>query len=390
MDGPSFSLSSKNPFTSLSHGTHVGAVAPSALVTEHFAAERAEDLQKLLANVELPVPARHLRRRARSWRPFGLVRLRVKQHESRKVKHRTLPTDGKIPVATRMAAEKQTGGDQTLRVRKHWRRPALLLRAHAWAPPSVAGSLQSRFLETHVWHAKRSHMENIWGHRLASQNNALGRRALARAAGRYCCVHDRSYMQIVELFGSEQLLVDVLGRCGIDRRLVLAKEARAGLRRERVLLKACDSDRLICPAFILWSPTTITQSQPLDKGPEEEEVLPFVMDVLGEHAETEKAEQAKTPADAKAAEDVDMEGGSTSPKMPETTPTETAWKLWLWIHPAAIEEVQMSLKSYSRRFPESLKEVQCQKSKRVGNYHSCSMRSLGLLIFANQCRPLQA
>ena len=100
-------------------------------------------------------------------------------------------------------------------------------------------------------------------------------------------------MQIVELFGSEQLLVDVLGRCGIDRRLVLAKEARAGLRRERVLLKACDSDRLICPAFILWSPTTITQSQPLDKGPEEEEVLPFVMDVLGEHAETEKAEQAK-------------------------------------------------------------------------------------------------
>ena len=107
MDGPSFSLSSKNPFTSLSHGTHVGAVAPSALVTEHFAAERAEDLQKLLANVELPVPARHLRRRARSWRPFGLVRLRVKQPESRKVKHRTLPTDGKIPVATRMAAEKQ-------------------------------------------------------------------------------------------------------------------------------------------------------------------------------------------------------------------------------------------------------------------------------------------
>ena len=117
------------------------------------------------------------------------------------------------------------------------------------------------------------------------------------------------------------------------------------------MLKACDSDRLICPAFILWSPTTITQSQPLDKEPEEEEeVLPFVMDVLGEHAETEKAEQAKTPADAKAAEDVDMEGGSTSPKMPETTPTETAWKLWLWIHPAAIEEVQMPLKSYSRRF----------------------------------------
>jgi ribonuclease P/MRP protein subunit POP1 len=29
------------------------------------------------------------------------------------------------------------------------------------------------WLETHIWHAKRMHMENMWGHRLVRANYAL-------------------------------------------------------------------------------------------------------------------------------------------------------------------------------------------------------------------------
>lgn len=333
--------SRKHLFTSLSHGSHVGLPPPGVLAVDQFTTERSEDLQKLLAVKELKelkdVPsARQARRRARSWRPFGLARCRgPKAGTQRKVKRRSLPKDGHVAVATRMASEKQPGDNQAVRVRKHWRRPALLLQAHAWAPPGVAGSLQSRSLETHIWHAKRAHMENVWGHRLASRNNALGTRALARATRRYCCAHDRSYMQILELFGSESLLVATLGSCGIDSRLLLAKEARAGLRRIRVMMKACDGDRLIGPAYVLWSPSTISQRQPADKEiEEEEEVLPFVLDVLGENVAAEQV-QAKGPAeDVKAHQDVEMEDERKTPEIP----TETAWKLWLWIHPAAVAE----------------------------------------------------
>eukprot|EP00438_Fugacium_kawagutii_P025890 Skav233700 [mRNA] locus=scaffold1927:389826:390815:+ [translate_table: standard] len=323
--------SSEGRFTSLSHGSHAGALPPSALVVDQFAAERSEDVQKLLGSVKDVPSARHLRRRARSWRPFGLVRCRVPKVGTQRKVRRTLPKDG--AAAAQLAAEKAPNNTQTVRVRKHWRRPALLLQAHAWAPPSIAAALQSRFLETHVWHAKRSHMENVWGHRLASHNNALGTRALARATRRFCCAHDRSYMQILELFGSETMLVDVLGLCGVDSRLLLAKEARAGLRRIRALMKVCGGERLIGPLYALWSPNIISQKQPVTKEEEEEEVLPFVLDILGELLETEQAPDSKVPKDVP---DVEMENVDRSLEM---TPTETAWKLWLWIHPAAVAEV---------------------------------------------------
>ena len=360
------SKSKGDRFTALAHGSHVGLLPPSALVVDQFAAERAKDAQKLLAAVKDVPAARHLRRRARSWRPFGLSRCRVaKAAAQRKVKRRTLK-DAEA-VATRMASEKQ-GGQETVRVRKHWRRPALLLQAHAWASPTVASSL-CRFLETHVWHAKRSHMENVWGHRLASRNSALGTRALVKATRRYCCGHDRSYMQILELFGSESMLVDVLGSCGIDSRLLLAKEARAGLRRVRGLLKA--GDRLIGPVYVLWSPCMVSQKEPAEKEmEEEEEVLPFVLDVLGENAEDV---QAKVPAeDVKAHQDVEMD----EPKAPEII--ETAWKLWLWIHPAAVAEVDpaVSLADFLRcALPQAMASLTLARTSKIQSCAIFPMRS---------------
>ena len=79
----------------------------------------------------------------------------------------------------------------------------------------------------------------------------------------------------------------------------------------------------------------VSQRQPGDKEleDEEEEVLPFVLDVLGENVAEQV--QAKGPAqDVKAHQDVEMEDECKTPEIP----TETAWKLWLWIHPSAVAE----------------------------------------------------
>ncbi|CAJ1461977.1 unnamed protein product [Effrenium voratum] len=312
--------SSSGRFTTNSAGTATGFTLPQAVSVEQFAAERAEDVQKLLASLgDVAAQPRHLRRRTRSWQPFGLLRRRTQASAPktwRKVRRRKV--EGQIPASTKLAVE-----DGVVRVRKHWRRPGLLLRAHAWAPPSLGAAAPTRYLETHVWHAKRAHMEEAWGHKLAACNNALGVRALHRAMSRHCCAHDRSYMQLVEIFGSEQLIVDTLAHCGADRRLILAKDARSGARRVRILLRDC-GDQLITPALLLWSPSMTTRHPPMAKEPSDEE-MPFTIDVQG------------TGPSPGSGGDVDMVEAAL-----EATP-ETGWIVWLWVHPAAAQEAVTAL-----------------------------------------------
>jgi hypothetical protein len=42
------------------------------------------------------------------------------------------------------------------------------------------------WLETHIWHAKRFHMAQHWGYRLADFPNDKGWRACQRALTQYC------------------------------------------------------------------------------------------------------------------------------------------------------------------------------------------------------------
>ncbi|GAA5882191.1 hypothetical protein JCM3774_005460 [Rhodotorula dairenensis] len=57
------------------------------------------------------------------------------------------------------------------------------------------------WIETHVWHAKRMHMTEIWGHRLADRPTAKAFRASYRASQHGALVHDASYFQYFELEG---------------------------------------------------------------------------------------------------------------------------------------------------------------------------------------------
>ncbi len=64
--------------------------------------------------------------------------------------------------------------------RKHRRRPANLLEEYNRRQRTFV------WLETHIWHAKRFHMTERWGYRLALFPNDRSYRACYRAAANHC------------------------------------------------------------------------------------------------------------------------------------------------------------------------------------------------------------
>lgn len=82
------------------------------------------------------------------------------------------------------------------------------------------------WLETHIWHSKRMHMVELWGHRLvrpsstgivthrdqAEKPTAKAFRASYRASVHGALLHDASYHQYLELKGTEEHLRLLLDR----------------------------------------------------------------------------------------------------------------------------------------------------------------------------------
>ncbi|KAJ1901475.1 Ribonucleases P/MRP protein subunit pop1 [Kickxella alabastrina] len=68
----------------------------------------------------------------------------------------------------------------------------------------------ARWLETHVWHAKRMRMERAWGAVVAATPNERSHRAAYRAAKERCYAHDASYYATLELTGSKDAILQAL------------------------------------------------------------------------------------------------------------------------------------------------------------------------------------
>ncbi|XP_054013836.1 ribonucleases P/MRP protein subunit POP1 isoform X1 [Hylaeus anthracinus] len=66
------------------------------------------------------------------------------------------------------------------------------------------------WLETHIWHAKRFHMVEKWGYRIASHANDKCFRANYRAVARHCLMQDISYYTCIEIYGPEVVLKETL------------------------------------------------------------------------------------------------------------------------------------------------------------------------------------
>ncbi|KAJ2754071.1 Ribonucleases P/MRP protein subunit pop1 [Coemansia pectinata] len=68
-----------------------------------------------------------------------------------------------------------------------------------------------RWLETHVWHAKRMHMKEMWGVMVADSPNERSHRAAYRAAMEKTFVQDVSFYRTVEVSGQAEAIIRLVG-----------------------------------------------------------------------------------------------------------------------------------------------------------------------------------
>lgn len=81
--------------------------------------------------------------------------------------------------------------------RRRRRRPAAFLDAKR-----SAGQKAVQFLQTHIWHAKRSHMLHYFGHCIAKKCNEKALKSTLRASTDGCLLVDLSYYAIIRISGS--------------------------------------------------------------------------------------------------------------------------------------------------------------------------------------------
>ncbi|KAI0373884.1 POP1-domain-containing protein [Pilatotrama ljubarskyi] len=213
---------------------------PGALDVEKFAESRAfeinamhEAMQNARSNStqrawqQLP---RHLRRRAAS-------------HDVRRV---PLRLRDKARAEMDPARRKALGRSMPKRSKKNQLpRTVQLLRRQK----------DKTWLETHIWHAKRMHMDNMWGYRLAITPTEKSFRPSHRASVHGSIVHDASYFATIELQGPEDILRAILDSCcdcqgpspGAKRFLTGARALET-----HVYGYTTYPHNLIAPATVLW------------------------------------------------------------------------------------------------------------------------------------------
>ncbi|KAJ2389052.1 Ribonucleases P/MRP protein subunit pop1, partial [Coemansia sp. RSA 2603] len=129
-----------------------------------------------------------------------------------------------------------------------------------------------RWLETHVWHAKRMHMRAAWGAMVADTPNARSHRAAYRAAKEQCYVHDASYYATLELAGRRAAIAHVLAALAAPDTLAPAVGACSdGSRLAPLTLHRAHAypRGLLGPATALWQPASDDE----EEGGDSERVL---------------------------------------------------------------------------------------------------------------------
>ncbi|CAG0897260.1 unnamed protein product [Darwinula stevensoni] len=111
----------------------------------------------------------------------------------------------RLPARIRQLAGTQTPKEPKRPSRKYRRRPKILkseyYRRQKRGP---------KWLETHVWHAKRFHMKEKWGWKIPLSPTDKGTRFAYRATTNSCIIFDLSYWRCLELRGLEANILRAL------------------------------------------------------------------------------------------------------------------------------------------------------------------------------------
>ncbi|XP_064624406.1 ribonucleases P/MRP protein subunit POP1-like [Lineus longissimus] len=267
----------------------VATSTATEIKTVEFAACRAREIEAMTHGIKsgsvnhrvyqrLP---KHMRRRAMSHDPKRMPR------RLRKVHILELQKSNTKPVSKRPS-------------RRYRRRPKNLQAEYAKRKRRVM------WLETHIWHAKRFHMIEKWGYKIALHPNDKGTRAAHRAVSKHCLLHDLSFMCCIEISGAESEIISAFSHLS-DKATGLSVGAKAvitGTRQGTIMLYHHDSYpyNVIGPATFIWKPA-----------------IP-----LAAAANTEASE-----GEASSSVDTHVAGH----------PVEQTRHLWLWVHPSCYQLV---------------------------------------------------
>lgn len=219
---------------------------PDAINTYKYAADRLDEIKSMVDAITHPTHTKlvfqtlpkHMRRRAMSHNPKRLPRKNRKSHIAQMKKSGT-PAKQKRPS------------------RKYRRKPTNLMREY------IRRQRKNIWLETHIWHAKRFHMTELWGYKLPLKSCDKTYRSNYRASAKHCLIQDISYMGCIELSGpldvireKFELIRNPIGGLGI-----CAKAYTSGKREGFMDLFEAESYPLkaLGPISFLWKPAVINQ-----------------------------------------------------------------------------------------------------------------------------------
>ncbi|XP_054982812.1 ribonucleases P/MRP protein subunit POP1 [Sorex araneus] len=119
---------------------------------------------------------------------------------------------------------------------------------------------KNRWLETHIWHAKRFHMVKRWGYCLGHRPTAKSHRACYRAMSSRCLLQDLSYYCCLELRGGEGPILQALAPlCSADTGLTFAAvQCLSGKRQGSLTLYRADGypRAALGPVTFIWKPAS--------------------------------------------------------------------------------------------------------------------------------------
>ncbi|GJQ71269.1 hypothetical protein Trydic_g11008 [Trypoxylus dichotomus] len=189
---------------------------PGSIQLFHFTAARCKEIQTLkqslvsskgtkLAFQKLPT---HMRRRVMSHNAKRLPQ-RLREIHLNQLKKSGLGTKQKRPS------------------RKYRRRPQNLLAEYA------RRQRRCKWLETHIWHAKRFHMIEKWGYKLPYSPCDKAFRACYRASAKHCLLEDISYIGCIEITAQENYIIDQFSKiCDKNVNMGIGAKAFISGRRE--------------------------------------------------------------------------------------------------------------------------------------------------------------
>ncbi|KAI0059540.1 POP1-domain-containing protein [Artomyces pyxidatus] len=198
-----------------------------------------------------------------------------------------------------------------------------------------------KWLESHLWHAKRMKMENMWGYRLAVQPTEKSFRPSHRASVHGSILHDASYYGLIELSGPEHVLKTLLESCcDLQGQGPGAKRFLTGVRACETSLYGVNSYpfEYIGPIQLIWQALTATStpdattqhsSQPLNSNKENTS-----------KRRRKKSNKGKEPEAA-----------------PVNLPGNEVRKVWVRCHPTIFKEVLWTLKTAISLTLEDLRRI---------------------------------